>query len=151
MDTKKKGVLRKIIGGVGKAALGVALPVAAGAGIVRAIRSHPESIRNALAKALAKGRSIDATVGAALPGFFRGSPKNEPSTITSRLKGAKADRDRNIIKTARSYKGAPNLGGMSGKEPTDAMKARVAAENVINPIGKKIRPGMNRRSLGWAE
>lgn len=69
-----------------------------------------------------------------------------PSVISSKIKGYKADRDANIIKTSRAYDNAPNIdrGG-----PTDAMKSRTAADRIINPMGKPRKAsGVNSRALG---
>lgn len=103
MDTKKKGVLRRVLSGV---------------------KTFATSPVNAY-------KNVKAA--ASIPYYV--------------AKGNKAAREADIIKTARAYDGAPNI---DQNGPTEAMKARVAAENIINPIGtKKIRPGINRRSLGW--
>ena len=91
----------------------------------------------------ASDKRIAATITSALP-FMKG-----PSTVASALRGYGASRDANIIKNARAYEGAPNLGGMSGREPTDAMKARALARKVIEKrVGKeRAASGINAQAL----
>ena len=107
MDTKKKGVLRRVLSGA------------------KTLAASPVNAYKNVKAALS------------IPYYV--------------IKGNKAAKDANTIKTARSYEGAPNLGGMSGKEPTDAMKARSLARDVIiKHVGRKrAAAGANSRALGY--
>lgn len=85
--------------------------------------------------------------------FIASAPKNAYEnlratidTARSNMAGNKAFDMANIIKKARAYDNAPNIGPGG---PTDAMKMRVAADAIINPIGKKRKPGLNASRLGY--
>ena len=87
--------------------------------------------------------------------FIANAPQNAYENLKATINTAQANKagksalsQANIIKTARAYDDAPNF---NEKGPTDAMKMRVAADNIINPLGKKRKPGLNSFRLRYPQ
>lgn len=89
-------------------------------------------------------------VGSFIASVPENAYKNLKATINTaqaNMAGKGALSQANIIKVARSYDNAPNFDDKG--IPTDAQKMRLAADRIINPLGKKRKPGLNSSRLGY--